>query len=109
MLKIDTTPTPFIDVIAQVKLSTHFIDQANAKGFTAEQIFSALTDPYKITRVTRYPGQWRYCGAGVAVVVALDRPVATAITLYLDGIVTPLREDQMNDTAAVNSVRINGC
>jgi len=31
-----------------------------------------------------------------------------AVTLYADGIVTPMRDDQRNDKAALNSKRLNG-
>lgn len=89
--------------IYEVTWSPHFIRQASEKGFTAEQIRSAIEQPYKVTDVTRYPGQKRYCGAGVAVVMDGTR----AVTIYADGVVTPLRADQMNDQAALNSRRIN--
>ena len=90
--------------LSQVTFSQHFLSQVKAKGFTAEQIREAIEHPYKITDVRRYPGQKRYCGGGVAVVMDGTR----AITIYLDGVVTPLREDQKNDEAALNSRRLNG-
>ena len=89
--------------IAQVTYSDHFIKQAKAKGFTASQIIGALMSPEKITDVRKYPGQKRYCGSGVAVVMDGTR----AITIYLDGVVTPMREDQKNDPSALNSRRLN--
>lgn len=87
-----------------VVFSDHFKKQFREKGFTTKQIQEAIETPYKVTPVTRYPGQLRYCGGGVAVVMR-DR---TAVTVYLDGVVTPLREDQKNDPAAVNSRRLTG-
>jgi len=84
------------------KFSDHAIRQARTKGFTADQILGALNNPYKITDVTRYPGQKRHCGSGIAVVVDGDR----VITMYLDGVVTALRPDQMSDPAALNSRRL---
>lgn len=89
--------------LAAVTFTEHFLAQARTKGFTAEQIADALTAPYKITDVTRYPGQQRYCGrAGIAVVVDGTR----CITAYLDGVVTPMREDQAHDPAARTSRRL---
>lgn len=83
-------------------VTPHFLDQMRAKGFTVDQIMSAISSPEKITDVRRYPGQKRYCGAGVAVIV----DGATLVTLYLDGLVTPLRADQMSDSAALSSRRL---
>lgn len=84
-----------------LKLSAHAKAQARSKGFTAAQLVEAVERPYKVTDVTRYPGQLRYCGAGVAVVVD-GREI---VTVYADGVRTPLREDQMNDAAALASRR----
>lgn len=89
--------------VGQVRFSQHFREQMAAKGFTVEQIESCIRTPEKITNVSRYPGQKRYCGAGVAIVMRGD----TAVTIYADSIVTPLRPDQMNDEAALNSSRLN--
>lgn len=89
--------------INEVKFSEHFKRQFRAKGFTTAQVREAIENPYKITDVRRYPGQKRYCGGGIAIVMRGN----VAITLYEDGVVTPLRPDQMNDPAALNSVRIN--
>jgi hypothetical protein len=86
-----------------IVFTKHFIRQIKTKGFNFESVISAITSPDRITEVRRYPGQKRYIGAGLAVV--MDGNVA--ITAYLDGVVTPLREDQRNDPAAINSVRLN--
>lgn len=88
---------------AHVVFSPHFNAQFRAKQFTAKQIEEALMHPYKVTDVTRYPGQKRYCGGGVAVVMRDN----VAVTVYADGVVTPLREDQKSDPAAQKSVRLN--
>lgn len=95
--------------LGNVTFTNHFIKQARHKGFTAEQIAGALaqTDPDypkgKITRVLSRPGQLRYCGYGVAVVMSGD----TAITLYADEVITPMRDDQKDDESALNSRRLN--
>lgn len=89
--------------IRQVVFSEHFKAQFRAKGFHKEQLREAIERPYKITDVRRYPGQKRYCGGGIAVVMDGYH----AITVYLDGVVTPLRDDQKNDAAALASRRLN--
>lgn len=88
---------------AQINFTPHFLRQAATKGFTAGQIKSALRHPEKVTEVTRYPGQLRYCGAGVAVVMDGN----SAVTCYLDGVRTPLRADQRDDPMALTSTRVN--
>lgn len=84
-----------------VTFSRHIVSQIRAKGFTPEQVISAIRTPQRITEVRRYPGQMRYCGAGVAVVMDGSH----AITVYLDGTPTPLREDQLSDPDALASKR----
>lgn len=95
-----------------VRFTRHFIKQARHKGFTAEQIQVAIEQADKpkrfggscdVTRVTKYPSQRRYIGAGVAVVMEGN----SAITIYADGVVTPMRDDQRNDPEALNSKRLN--
>lgn len=90
----------------KVAFAQHFIEQMLAKGFTGTQVHAALTDPYKVTDVRRHPGQKRFCGHGVAVVLAPDGEGWRAVTLYADGVETPLRPDQMNDPAALASRRV---
>ena len=87
---------------SEVEFSDHFKRQFREKGFTTAQVREAIESPYKITDVRRYPGQKRYCGGGIAIVMRDN----VAITVYLDGVVTPLRADQMNDAAALNSSRL---
>lgn len=84
-----------------VTFSRHIVSQIKAKGFTTEQVMSAIRNPDRVTEVRRYPGQMRYCGAGVAVVMDANH----AITVYLDGTPTPLREDQLSDPEALASKR----
>lgn len=86
------------------RFSDHMVRQAAAKGFSGTQILSALNNPERVTNVTRYPGQKRYCGAGVAVVVD---SAGIARTVYADRVVTPMREDQKNDPAAQRSKRLH--
>ena len=90
--------------LSKIRFSRHALETARSKGFTVDQFRSALGNPYKVTDVTRYPGQKRYCGGGIAVVVAEDG--VTVVTAYLDGVRTALRPDQMNDPAARASRRV---
>lgn len=86
----------------EVMVSPHCRQQMLAKGFTGDQVRSAIRKPEKVTDVRAYPGQKRYCGAGVAVVMDGN----TAITVYADGVVTDLRPDQMSDARALTSARL---
>lgn len=90
--------------ISRVIFSDHFKRQFKEKGFTTAQVREAIETPYKITDVRRYPGQRRYCGGGIAIVMRDN----VAITVYLDGVVTALRPDQKNDPQALRSRRLNG-
>lgn len=89
-----------------VEFSKHFIAQMIQKGFNGIQVHQAIVDPCKVTDVRRYPGQKRFCGHGVAVVLAPTDRGWAAITLYEDGVVTPLRADQASDPAALASHRL---
>lgn len=89
-------------IIGHVTYTRHFLTQAVTKGFTADQIETAIRTPERITDVSRYPGQTRMIAAGVAVVMDGN----CAITLYADRVVTPLREDQRDDPAALASGRL---
>lgn len=97
-------PRPFVTV-SRLVFSHHVKLQAVANGFAASQIMRALTRPTRITEVVGHRAQWRFCGAGVAVVVDYSGQVPTAVTVYLDGDVAPLRQDQTGDPAAVGDRR----
>lgn len=79
-------------------LSKHFLDQMKAKGFDPRAVIEAWKDPERITKVTKYPGQFRIIGNGVAIVGEPEEATGTFrfITIYLDGVLTPPRADQMN-------------
>lgn len=102
-----TIPQTGLTARDRLEVTPHFKKQMLTKGFTGPQVSNALRSPEKVTPVTKYPGQRRYCGDGVAVVV---EPVGAntyrLVTLYLDGVVTALRPDQMNDADALNSRRL---
>lgn len=91
----------------KVVATRHFHKQMSAKGFSGAAAIEALRNPYKVTEVRRYPGQVRFCGGGLAVVVRPEGDTFFLVTVYEDGKVTPLRPDQMNDPAALASRRLN--
>lgn len=92
---------------ATVERTRHFSDVLRRKGLSMSDVVSALKNPDKVTPVTRFPGQRRYCGSGVAVVCEVRGGTVHLITAYLDGVVTAMRPDQMNDPEAVSSRRLN--
>ena len=102
-----TKPEPFTSRDT-LHLTRHVRETLRSKGIAGANVRNALIHPYKITEVRRYPGQWRYCGAGVAVVVDFTYSVPRVITVYLDGVVTPMRPDQYDDVHALNSKRLAG-
>ena len=75
--------------------TSHFMRQALAKGFTAEEIHAALYSPEKVTEVRAHPGQRRFIAGRVAVVCAPCNGGWTAVTLYLNGTLTAPRADQL--------------
>lgn len=74
------------------RLTQHVQQQAAAKGIDLGKLERVLAHPARITTVSRYPDQSRYIGEGIAVIVSNDGAV---ITVYLDGVLTPLRADQI--------------
>ena len=77
----------------EFRYTRHLIEQAENKNIPLEKIGAVLQSPARITTVTKYPNQSRYIGKGIAVIV--DTTTRAVITVYLDGIITPLRPDQI--------------
>ena len=75
------------------RLTAHVQQQAAAKGIDLAQLQRVLANPDRITKVTRYENQARYIGEGIAVIVCTTN--GAVITVYLDGVITPLRPDQI--------------
>lgn len=96
----------FIKSLDDVTISTHFREQMTAKGIDPHDVIAAVKNPYKVTDVRRYPGQKRFCGSGVAVVAAPEGSKWRLVTVYLDGVVTPMRPDQASDPEARRSRRL---
>ena len=85
--------------MARFTITRHATEQAVAKGFGRAEIFEACHGPEKVTNVTKYPGQKRFIRGRIAVVAApLDDEGAVwrIVTVYLDGVLTPPRPDQMS-------------
>jgi hypothetical protein len=76
-----------------IRLTFHIQEQARTKGIDLEKIGRVLQSPARITPVTKYPNQSRFIGEGIAIIV--DTCSQAAITVYLDGVITPLRPDQI--------------
>lgn len=76
----------------------HALRTILAKGFTGDQVLTAFASPEKITEVRKYPGQFRVCGNGVALVGSPDERTMmfTLVTVYADGVLTPPRPDQLD-------------
>lgn len=74
-------------------ISLHAQDQARQKQIPLWKILSVLENPVEHYPSVNHPGQWRYTGMGICVVVDDDERVV--ITVYLDRVLTPLRPDQI--------------
>jgi len=80
-------------------LTQHLRTMAKLKHFSLQDIHDTLQHPQYINTVRRYPGQRRYMKNHICVVV--DETTKTAITVYENWTMTPLRNDQKDDTLAI--------
>jgi hypothetical protein len=79
-----------------VRLTRHFKAQAAVKGFDPRAIIDAWRNPDEVyPSGPRHPGQWRVVGNGLALVGRPDGDEFVLITVYLDGVITPVRPDQL--------------
>lgn len=79
-------------------ITEHAKTQAQAKGWTAEQVYLAAVDPDVSYPSRNHPGQERRIRDGL---VAVVDPVRDAvITVYLHCERTPLRADQRTERPA---------
>jgi hypothetical protein len=76
--------------------STHALRTIRDKGFDPAKVRATFKAPTKVTKVTAHPGQVRLIGNGLALVGKVVGKRFVLITVYLDGVLTPPREDQMN-------------
>jgi hypothetical protein len=77
-------------------MTRHAIKQAVAKGFTAEQIQRCFDAPKKVYPSGSHPGQFRIVDQDICLVgVPVSATEFRAITLYVNGSLTPPRPDQL--------------
>lgn len=78
-------------------LSEHVIEQAQAKGFSLEQLIETVDSPLTAYESRRYPGQMKHIRDGLC--VAVDPEAKKAITVFVDMEYTELRPDQVDKDA----------
>jgi hypothetical protein len=79
----------------RLAMTGHALRQAREKGFDMPTISAAFSSPDRVYPNGRYPGQWRVTGNGICIV---GEPVGDSFevkTMYLDGVVTKPRPDQL--------------
>lgn len=76
--------------------STHFLTTMIKKGFSAERVKACFDSPTKVYASKSHPGQTRVINGDLCVVGRIEGKSFVAITVYLDGVVTEVRADQMN-------------
>ena len=77
--------------IKAMRLTKHIISKAQELGISLDNIKAVLEHPKTTAPSLLHPGQVRYTGGGIAVMVA----DGVAVTVYLDTVRTPLRPDQI--------------
>lgn len=81
----------------RLTMTRHACKQAASKGFTAEQIQRCFDSPKKVYPSKSHPGQYRIVDQDICLVgVPVSATEFRAITLYVNGSLTPPRPDQMN-------------
>lgn len=86
-------------------ITRHALTRCEQKGWTPEQVFEVVRDP-DITYCTRHPGERRYIKGDLCAVVNTE--ALTVITVYLHGVETPLRPDQMEEPVPTTMYEIFG-
>ncbi len=66
------------------------------KGFDMGRVTKTFRNPDYVTNVAKYPDQIRLIGNGLALVGMDKGDTFVLITVYLDGVITPPRPDQLN-------------
>lgn len=81
----------------KLTMTRHACKQAALKGFTAEQIQACFNAPSRVYPSGSHPGQFRIANNDICLVgVPVSDNEFRAITLYVNGTLTPPRADQMN-------------
>lgn len=85
----------------RLSMNSHSIKQSMDKGFDPETIRETFNNPERVyPNGRKYPGQVRITGNGICIVAAPNTRNSgslTIVTVYLDDVTTPPREDQKND------------
>lgn len=73
----------------------HALKQARLKGFDMATIEQTFRSPMRVYPNGRYQGQWRVTGNGICLVGEPRGGRFEVVTMYLDGVVTKPRADQL--------------
>lgn len=76
-------------------LSDHALKTAREKMFDMDTVVEAFKNPEKVYPNGRYPGQFRVTGEGLCLTGEVINGQYYVRTMYLDGVVTPPRKDQL--------------
>lgn len=81
-----------------LELSDHAAKTAKAKMFDIGTIANAFMNPNRVYPNGRYPGQFRVTGDGLCLVGEVIGDKFRVVTVYHDGVITPPRKDQLQDS-----------
>ena len=80
----------------EVKMTRHFKETVAKKELDPRLVIDAWRNPDEVYPSGRaHPGQWRVTGNGLCLVIKPEGGTAHLITIYLDRVVTEVREDQL--------------
>lgn len=82
----------------RLQLSKHARGQMEQKGFSYTALIAAFAKPTAFYPSASHPGQWRLTGRGLCLVGEVVDDLFYVITVYLDGVLTPPRPDQLSTT-----------
>ncbi len=82
----------------ELHVTKHAARVIHEKGFDPYDVWDTFREPWYDTPVSRYPDQTRLIGNGLALVGRVEDDQFILITVYLDGVITPPREDQLRTT-----------
>lgn len=79
-----------------ISIQPHAQKMADTKGFTEAEIVRTFANPDRIYPSGSHPGQHRITGNGLCLVGEFQGNNFRVVTVYLDGVVTRPRKDQLN-------------
>jgi hypothetical protein len=83
-----------------IKLTYHAIVTAKSKGFSPVDVLDVANRPASRYPSKNHPGQYRHTGRGLCCVISEDG--LKVVTVYQDGIITPLRPEQLERGEHIN-------